>query len=177
MPDLRLVQVVYKRTHYRTKLEAQWAVFFDHLKIEYAYQQRDHEVSDGSKYRPDFWLPTFGCFFDARPNHRVPADELRKLALFAVEDDHPLLLTIGLPGKERMYLLDRTTFEGWNLFAATAEQANLASAFFENLSDYASVTFGELPRTRGLHLLFREQVPNTASSLNEAAKAAREAKF
>jgi len=46
----------YEGVHYRSKLEADWARFFDELRIVYTYEPEGFNF-DGVRYLPDFWLP------------------------------------------------------------------------------------------------------------------------
>ena len=49
----------YAGCHFRSRLEARWAVFFDHLNITWEYEPQGYEF-DGQRYLPDFHLPTMG---------------------------------------------------------------------------------------------------------------------
>lgn len=63
----KAIQTRYKGYRFRSRLEARWAVFFDHLGIEWQYEPEGYDLSEyaewflGQKvglYLPDFWLPT-----------------------------------------------------------------------------------------------------------------------
>lgn len=47
----------YNGYHFRSRTEARWAVFFDHLRVEYKYEPQGYRLHDGSLYLPDFYLP------------------------------------------------------------------------------------------------------------------------
>lgn len=47
----------YAGCHFRSRLEARWAVFFDHLGIRWDYEPQGFEIYGGHYYLPDFYLP------------------------------------------------------------------------------------------------------------------------
>jgi hypothetical protein len=55
------IETTYAGHRFRSRLEARWAVFFDHLRIEWKYEPQGYVVGSGSDrtyhYLPDFWLP------------------------------------------------------------------------------------------------------------------------
>lgn len=61
----RAIPTRYAGCFFRSRLEARWAVFFDHLGIEWEYEPEgymcSYRLSDWSSeriwYLPDFWLP------------------------------------------------------------------------------------------------------------------------
>lgn len=53
---IKAIQTRYAGCHFRSRLEARWAVFFDALGIEWQYEPQGFEVSSG-RYLPDFYLP------------------------------------------------------------------------------------------------------------------------
>lgn len=55
----KAIETKYNGFRFRSRLEARWAVFFDKLGIKYNYEYEGFELSDGSKFLPDFYLPTF----------------------------------------------------------------------------------------------------------------------
>jgi hypothetical protein len=50
------IETEYAGCRFRSRLEARWAVFFDHLEIPWEYEPQGFETSAG-RYLPDFWLP------------------------------------------------------------------------------------------------------------------------
>lgn len=59
VPTIRAIQAQYAGCHFRSRLEARWAVFFDQLGIEWEYEKQGFDLPSG-RYLPDFWLPTVG---------------------------------------------------------------------------------------------------------------------
>lgn len=63
---IKAIPTRYKGILFRSKLEAQWAKFFDKLNIEWIYEPEGIEFDDGTKYLPDFYLPELECFFEVK---------------------------------------------------------------------------------------------------------------
>lgn len=66
MGDIKPIQTYYNGYHFRSRLEARWAVFFDTEKIKYEYEPEGFEFGDGDKYLPDFFLPDFEMFVEIK---------------------------------------------------------------------------------------------------------------
>ncbi|MGW8065921.1 hypothetical protein ACVV2G_27530 [Streptomyces ziwulingensis] len=52
-------------TEFRTELHARWSVFFDHLRVPWAYEPVTFYDSKGSSCTPAFWLPEQRIWFAA----------------------------------------------------------------------------------------------------------------
>ena len=67
------IQTLYKGIKFRSRTEAKWAVFFDHLNIPYRYELEGYE-KNGKAYLPDFFLEDQNCFVEGhfyQPNFRL----------------------------------------------------------------------------------------------------------
>jgi hypothetical protein len=62
---MKAIETEYAGVRFRSRLEARWAVFFDALGIRWEYEPEAFELSDGTRYLPDFRLhqgcPLPGC--------------------------------------------------------------------------------------------------------------------
>lgn len=56
MKEIKPIETEYKGYRFRSRLEARWAVFFDAIGAEWEYEPEGFELSDGTKYLPDFLL-------------------------------------------------------------------------------------------------------------------------
>lgn len=96
---IKPIETAYAGCRFRSRLEARWAVFFDHLAIEWEYEAQGYE-SDAGRYLPDFWLPGMSLWVEVkgRFTHR---DLVRTLgAVFDLRDPSdnqimPQLLILG----------------------------------------------------------------------------------
>lgn len=60
MENLKAIKTMYKGIEFRSKLEAQWAVFFDACGADWLYEPEGFELPDGTWYIPDFLLRGVG---------------------------------------------------------------------------------------------------------------------
>lgn len=95
---IRAIETVYAGHRFRSRLEARWAVFFDHLDIEWLYEPQGFTV-DGHTYLPDFWLPNVldGCHVEVRPPGHAPPDEQTRLSTIVAKGLPGGLLLLGEP--------------------------------------------------------------------------------
>lgn len=54
------IETRYGNRHFRSRLEARWAVYFDVAGIEWDYEPEKFKTDNGQAYIPDFWLPGVG---------------------------------------------------------------------------------------------------------------------
>lgn len=54
--EIKAIETRYKGCHFRSRLEARWAVFFDALGVEWQYEPESFYGGSGA-YVPDFFLP------------------------------------------------------------------------------------------------------------------------
>jgi len=76
---IKPIETRYAGHRFRSRLEARWAVFFDHLGIEWQYEPECFKIA-GKGYLPDFWLPGLctwvevkGVLDQATLNHLIQA--------------------------------------------------------------------------------------------------------
>ena len=62
---IKAIQTRYKGYHFRSRLEARWAVFFDALGIKYKYEEYGFE-KEGYKWLPDFYLPDSATWVEVK---------------------------------------------------------------------------------------------------------------
>lgn len=53
MTDIKAIETNYAGCRFRSRLEARWAVFFDHLSIPWEYEAQGYDIG-GRRYLPDF---------------------------------------------------------------------------------------------------------------------------
>lgn len=52
--NIKAIQTQYKGYHFRSRLEARWAVFFDACGYQWEYEPEGFDLGDGVYYLPDF---------------------------------------------------------------------------------------------------------------------------
>jgi hypothetical protein len=65
---IKPIETRYAGCRFRSRLEARWAVFFDHLGIRWEYEPQGYVVGgpEGQPYLPDFWLPNPGIWVEVK---------------------------------------------------------------------------------------------------------------
>lgn len=87
---MKAIETRYAGHRFRSRLEARWAVFFDHLGLEWQYELQGYEVGEsGRRYLPDFYLPQTDTWVEVKP-----LDDMLDWALLRACADPNL----GLPG-------------------------------------------------------------------------------
>lgn len=70
MATPRPIETHYAGCHFRSRLEARWAVFFDTLGIQWQYEPQGFEHEDGTgRYLPDFQLDNVHLIDPWDPKH------------------------------------------------------------------------------------------------------------
>ncbi|MEH0572853.1 hypothetical protein [Streptomyces scabiei] len=100
---------------FRTELHARWSVFFDHLRIPWAYEPVAFCDAQGAPRTPAFWLPQQRIWFDAEP--QAPA-WWGRFAMAAAGSDH---WTAGYWGEEAERCLPVDVPEEWHGLPLLAE--------------------------------------------------------
>lgn len=87
------IETRYHGYHFRSRLEARWAVFFDTLGIEYEYEREGYSL-EGIPYLPDFWLPEQEWWVEIKGVAPTP-EELDKARLLALYTGKPVYTCSG----------------------------------------------------------------------------------
>lgn len=80
---LKAIETEHAGYLFRSRLEARWAVFFDHAEIEYRYEPEGYELPNGERYLPDFYLPHLDMWIEIKPNERRLLVSKQRLEEFA----------------------------------------------------------------------------------------------
>ena len=101
MPEIKAIETRYAGHHFRSRLEARWAVFFDALDMRWEYEPEGYELASG-RYLPDFWLANADAFLEVkRPG--APFDQ-RWTDLAAMTGQHVIVVRgIGENGTMASY--------------------------------------------------------------------------
>lgn len=85
---LKAIETRYAGCRFRSRLEARWAVFFDHLGVDWDYEAQGFHTPAGG-YLPDFYLPDAGVYVEIKG----PAPTERDLAKCAAVPN--LIILVG----------------------------------------------------------------------------------
>lgn len=64
---IKAIPTRYKGYHFRSRLEARYAVFFDALGLKWEYEPEGFELPNGERYLPDFYLPEQRVWVEVKP--------------------------------------------------------------------------------------------------------------
>lgn len=97
---IKAIDTRYAGHRFRSRLEARWAVFFDHLGLEWVYEPEGYELPSGA-YLPDFWLPAFGAWLEIKPVGPTDAEK-RLCEELANATGFPALIGVGVPASRML---------------------------------------------------------------------------
>lgn len=92
MPEIKALPTNYRGHRFRSRVEARWAVFFDHMGAFWEYEPEGYELKDGTCYLPDFRL--HGHWFEVKGAEPTP-EEIRKARMLAKESGGDVLVCFG----------------------------------------------------------------------------------
>lgn len=96
MNDRNPIPTTYRGITYRSRVEARWAVFFEHMGWPAAYEPEGFDM-EGTWYLPDFWLPDLGVYVEIKAAD--PTDEeVSRCRKLAEHTGKQVWLIAGSPG-------------------------------------------------------------------------------
>lgn len=98
---MKAIQTRYAGCHFRSRLEARYAVLFDSLGIKWDYEPEGFELPDGRRYLPDFWLHNpekagTGYWIEIKAAYPT-ADEFGRLWRLSRVSGHKGYFLVGVP--------------------------------------------------------------------------------
>lgn len=72
----------YEGVTFRSRLEASYAATLDHMGVPWQYEPEGYQLSDGSWYLPDFYLPTCHGWLEVKGDHQ---ERMSKVEQFAAD--------------------------------------------------------------------------------------------
>lgn len=130
----------YRGYHFRSRLEARWAVFFDSIGIQWAYEPESFKLQDGSLYLPDFFLttPSVRFYAEVKPleTDAITLGVNKLIGLLEIVGDSvPIAAMLcGVPGERKIATICSTR-NGKNIVFKNS----IAEMFDEYENVYAAV--------------------------------------
>lgn len=115
---MKPIQTTYKKIRFRSRLEARWAVFMDHLGVKYVYEAEGFDLG-GILYLPDFWLPDLDCYLEIKPLPPTEQEE-EKASRLAAESGKRVFILFEFP---RNPYTDKGPSESGYLYSGNADDA------------------------------------------------------
>jgi hypothetical protein len=104
------IQTRYAGCHFRSRLEARWAVFFDRLEIEWQYEPEGFDLGRAGWYLPDFrieledgrsgFVEVKPLAFGAHPEVVLSEGERHKISALS-EAPNMYVMVVGEHGRDR----------------------------------------------------------------------------
>lgn len=95
------LQTTYRGITYRSRTEARWAVFFDHMGWRVNYEPEGVTI-EGTRYLPDFYLPEFKTWVEVKGD-KPTEGEIRKCRTLARATGNAVWLLSGAPQSYEIY--------------------------------------------------------------------------
>lgn len=96
--EIKAIETYYKGYHFRSRVEARWAIFFDALGIDYEYEVEGFDM-EGTRYLPDFYIPSIDRWFEIK-GKKMTLEEIKKCEQFCNRTDNEGIkfsIVIGAP--------------------------------------------------------------------------------
>lgn len=77
---VRALPMTYQGIQFRSRLEADWAYNLDLVTIPWEYEPEGFQLDDGTRYSPDFWLPTARAWLEVKGDHNRRIDKVQRFA-------------------------------------------------------------------------------------------------
>lgn len=147
------IETRYAGHHFRSRLEARWAVFFNTLGIRWEYEPQGYTVGPKkTPYLPDFFLPDLHCVVEVKGSEDRLDLQLLADFLEGSRDAFSLLVLGGIPKEERFttptHLLLFPAFDIRGL-ANTVEQIHEFGIAIDKLDKQDQDTVNRFTRRRG----------------------------
>jgi hypothetical protein len=105
MIKIKPIETYYKGYHFRSRLEARFAVAFDHMTpkpAKWEYEFEGFDLGEAGWYLPDFWLPDLDVFAEVKPM-RLNKEEVKKVKALYRQTGKSVLLLCGTPDLKTGY--------------------------------------------------------------------------
>lgn len=118
--DIQSIVTIVGDVRYRSRTEARWAVFFQALGVDFAYEPEWIRLSTGESYLPDFQLPQFKAYLEVKADNDaiVTAECARARRLAADRPGPRVWLAAGAPSFDPPNIL---TLEQWGIDVPIAD--------------------------------------------------------
>ena len=96
---IKAIETRYKGYRFRSRLEARWAVFFDHLGLRWQFEPEGFDLTERGLgyYLPDFFLPDLNYWIEVKPDNFDDEAAYKKLAYVTQATKSQGLVVAGEP--------------------------------------------------------------------------------
>lgn len=101
---MQAIQTQYKGYHFRSRLEARWAVWFDAMGLEWQYEPEGFELGQAGRYLPDFYLPKYDVWCEVKAQ-KLNAIEREKAFALSSFTNKPVIEFGQIPDPDEVALV------------------------------------------------------------------------
>lgn len=96
--QIQSIPTHYNGCTFRSRLEAQWAVYFKNIGWNFQYEPQYFTIDASTKYLPDFYLPKFNLYIEIKPaNFTATLVDLQKYRSTCAQTNSLFLVCCGRP--------------------------------------------------------------------------------
>lgn len=99
---IKAIETWYAHCRFRSKLEARFAVLFDHLDWPWQYEPQGWHLGNDECYLPDFWLPTLNAYLEVKGMWDHTVRKAQRFAQAEIEEHAVYLAVGGIPGHRQL---------------------------------------------------------------------------
>lgn len=93
---MKAIQTRYKGYHFRSRLEARFAVMFDALGLKWQYEPEGYDLGNAGWYLPDFYLPDLDAWVEVKAK-QLNEDEREKAFALSSFTGKPVIELCEIP--------------------------------------------------------------------------------
>lgn len=131
---MKVIQTRYNGYHFRSRLEARWAVFFDSVGIKWKYENEGYELSNGMRYLPDFEIYKGNCLVAyVEVKGKEPTHEDKSKAVYLSEDSQlPVYIVNSFPYMDcgffyfDIFVALGLSIDDWGMYGGSAEHGRIS---------------------------------------------------
>lgn len=75
MQTIQAIPTRFAGCHFRSRLEARWAVWLDTVRLEWKYEPQGFNLGREGYYLPDFYIPELDCYLEVKPQEPDGGDK------------------------------------------------------------------------------------------------------
>jgi hypothetical protein len=144
---IQAIQTWYDHFHFRSRLEARYAVFFKTLGIRYEYETETYDLGSAGYYLPDFWLPHYKSWVEVKGAQPTQKEKEKLRALTEMTDSYGFIFSGQIEVPELSDYGIQDTMNPWTIvFGETSDEKHKQMRLFDdfhrkNKTNYATCAY------------------------------------
>lgn len=150
---IQAIQTWYDHFHFRSRLEARHAVFFNTLGIRYEYEVDTYDLDSYGYYLPDFWLPHYKTWVEVKGVLPTQKERDKLRALTEMTDSYGFLFSgqIEVPDMRDYGIEDNNT---WSIvFGESSDEKHKQMRLFDDFHRRNKTNYAACAYVRGKEII------------------------